>query len=331
MASTLASFVVLTSMTASMGACSSGGTASPGQPSDSAAVDGGSLGETGSIVDSTTGEAAEPVTPDNAPDAAPATDPDAASTIAVGGKARTRTNLNLRDGVGTSHAVLTVMPCGSTVDVVGGPTSGWWNVTYSGTTGWASGTYLVAPADFLASDCGGGSVDAAGIDASGSDGAVASLSPTQAQVIALAQSGVGYSYYWGHGSWGTDGKNPGSCSGSCPSCTHSGAYGADCSGFVAKVWQVPSPSPVTEDLHPYSTYDFVNSTVHWSVIDRSTIKAGDALTYNNGTEGHIMLFESGSDPWGNIWTYEARGCATGIVHNLRVADTTYIAIRREGM
>src|SRR5262249_39357532 len=49
-----------------------------------------------------------------------------------------------------------------------------------------------------------------------------------------------YSYWWGHGRWRTDGKYQGSCSGSCPSCTHYGSYGADCSGFVAKTWQVPS-------------------------------------------------------------------------------------------
>jgi hypothetical protein len=44
-----------------------------------------------------------------------------------------------------------------------------------------------------------------------------------------------------------------------------------------------------------------------------------------------MLFESGADPWGSIWTYEARGCSTGVVHNLRVAPAQYIAIRREGL
>ena len=142
---------------------------------------------------------------------------------------------------------------------------------------------------------------------------------------------MGYSYYWGHGSWGTDGRNHGSCSGSCPSCTHTGSYGADCSGFVAKVWQIPSASPVTTDRHPYSTYNFVNSTTHWSRVARTAVRPGDALTYNTNGAGHIVLFESGSDPWGSVWTYEARGCATGIVHNLRTVGSNYVGIRREGL
>jgi hypothetical protein len=32
-----------------------------------------------------------------------------------------------------------------------------------------------------------------------------------------------------------------------------------------------------------------------------------------------------------VWLYEARGCATGIVHDLRAPDSTYIAIRRNGL
>ena len=39
------------------------------------------------------------------------------------------------------------------------------------------------------------------------------------------------------GRWRADGTDHGSCSGSCPSCSHSGKYGADCSGLIAKAWQ----------------------------------------------------------------------------------------------
>jgi hypothetical protein len=234
----------------------------------------------------------------------------------------TANSLNLRSGAGTSNSILLAMPCGSLVSVVGGPQSGWWNVRYSGTTGWASGTYLVPDASFDASVCAGGTTGDAGTTTTTTPAAVA-------DILARAKSGVGFSYYWGHGSWGAAGASPGTCSGNCPSCTHTGQYGADCSGFVAKCWQVPTPSPVTTDLHPYSTYNFYNSTTHWSKIDRATIQPADALVYNANGSGHIMLFESGSDPWGSIWTYEARGCSYGIVHNLRTAGTQYIAIRRE--
>jgi uncharacterized protein YraI len=262
------------------------------------------------------------ITPDEAPDAAPAEVPDASAVLAVGGTARViAQSLNLRTGPGTSNAILLAMPCGTQVTVVGGPVSGWWNVKDGAQTGWSSGSYLVAEAKFQAPMCGG----------DGGGAPDASYAPSVADIFARAKLAVGYSYYWGHGSWRSDGTDPGSCSGTCPSCTHSGQYGADCSGFVAKVWQVPSPSPLETDLHPYSTYNFYNDTTHWSQVPRASIQPGDALVYNANGAGHIMLFESGSDPWGSIWTYEARGCATGIVHNLRVADSTYIAIRREGL
>jgi hypothetical protein len=267
---------------------------------------------------------ADDVTPDVGPDGgAPAPDLAGvdAAMIVVGGQARTIGALHLRNGPGTQNAILLTMPCGALVDVVGGPTTGWWNVTFMGTTGWASGLYLVAATAFDPSVCGtdGG--------AAAYDGGIID----QASIFALAKLGVGYSYYWGHGSWRADGTLQGACFGTCPGCTHSGSYGADCSGFVAKCWQVPSPSPIETDLHPYSTYDFYNFTYHWSPVPRSSIQPADALTYNANGAGHIMLFESGADPWGNIWTYEARGCATGIVHNLRVAGSEYIAIRRAGL
>src|SRR5262245_26766612 len=88
-------------------------------------------------------------------------------------------------------------------------------------------------------------------------------------IIARAKPAMGYSYWWAHGAWRTDGTQKGSCSGSCPSCSHSGSYGADCSGFVAKVWQVPNDIDVTKDAHPYSTYHFRNQSNEWSTINRS--------------------------------------------------------------
>jgi uncharacterized protein YraI len=264
-------------------------------------------------------------TPDDSPDGgAPAPDL-AGAAITVGGAARvTATALNLRSGPGTSFAILTAMPCGSQVMVVGGPSGVWWNVTFQAQTGWASGNYLVAEAAFDPAICGGAADGGAP-----ADGGIDTVDV--ASIFSRAQLGVGYSYYWGHGSWRADGTQLGSCYGTCPSCTHSGAYGADCSGFVAKCWQIPSPSPLTTDLHPYSTYNFFNQTTHWSQLSRDMIQPADALVYNANGAGHIMLFESGADPWGSIWTYEARGCSTGIVHNLRTAGSQYIAIRREGL
>jgi hypothetical protein len=153
---------------------------------------------------------------------------------------------------------------------------------------------------------------------------------TRAEIINLAKSGVGYSYYWGHGSWRTDGTQHGSCSGSCPSCSHSGAYGADCSGFAAKVWQVPSPSPVSTNSHPYSTYNFRNETTHWTRVSRDNARQADCLVYNSSGAGHIVVYESG-DAWGSFWAYECKGCSYGCVRNLRTASSSYIGIRRNNL
>jgi cell wall-associated NlpC family hydrolase len=204
------------------------------------------------------------------------------------------------------------------------PAPGWWNVSYSPATGasmngWAAGMFLVAAAAFTPSMCGA------------SDGGTAPMPSdggTTSNVFALAKLAVGYSYYWGHGSWRGDGADIGSCSGSCPSCSHTGQYGADCSGFVAKVWQVPSASPIDLDAHPFSTENFYNDQVYWKQIPRSSIMPADALVHRTSTSGHIALFESGSDPFGMVWLYEARGCATGVTHDLRAVDSSYIAIRR---
>ncbi len=267
------------------------------------------------------------LTPDLTPDGgAPSVDVEPAMPTMGATMRVTATSLNLRSGVGTSNAILTSMSCGTTVTVLGGPTTGWYNVRAGAFTGWASGAYLVASAAFDPTVCGDAPTPT--MDA----GTTAPTTPPEvSQIFTLARSAVGYSYYWGHGSWRTDGSDHGSCSGSCPSCSHTGRYGADCSGFVAKVWQIPSASAVTTDLHPYSTYNFVNSTTRWSRVSRDAIRPGDALTYNTNGAGHIVLFESGSDPWGSVWTYEARGCATGIVHNLRTAGSAYVTIRREGL
>ncbi|MBI5531897.1 MAG: VCBS repeat-containing protein [Deltaproteobacteria bacterium] len=159
--------------------------------------------------------------------------------------------------------------------------------------------------------------------------AAAAPSPmTREEIEQRAKYGVGYSYYWGHGSWRTDGASHGSCSGSCPNCSHSGKYGADCSGFVAKAWQVPSDISLTTDAHPYSTYNFYNQSTWWSNVAISAMELSDAAVHNDGSSGHIVLFQK-KGSGGNIWAYEARGCSYGIVHNQRSLNSTYKGIRRD--
>ena len=167
------------------------------------------------------------------------------------------------------------------------------------------------------------------------DASSAPAAMTRDEILALAKPVVGFSYWWGHGAYRNDGAQHGTCtpdagSSGCPSCSHSGSYGADCSGFVAKAWQIPSPSPITTDAHPYSTSTFVGTSSNWSSISRTDAKPMDAFVYNTGGAGHIFLYESG-DPWGSLWAYECKGCSYGCVHDLRTASSTYSAIRRAGI
>jgi hypothetical protein len=244
------------------------------------------------------------------------------AALPIGSTLTATSNLNLRTSPSTSSSVLHVIPTGAEVVTVNTTTAqnGFYNVKHAGSVGWAYGSYLT-----LVQSGGGG-------DAGGGGGGGGGSSARDA-AITRAAGGVGFSYWWGHGRWmpnASSGSNAGSCSGSCPSCSHSGGYGADCSGFAAKVWELPgSNSDPTVDSHPYATSSFVNESHGWHDVSRSAVQKGDALTYNSGGAGHIFIYESG-DAWGSMWTYEAKGCSYGIVHDLRTASSAYKAIAHDG-
>ena len=220
------------------------------------------------------------------------------SCVTVGSGLLTTANLNLRSGPGTGYAILRTMPYKSVPKVVTScPSAGWYQLSFDAATGWASGSYLTT------------------LD----------TSTARSQAIARAQKGVGFSYWWGHGGW-SYGSDTGSCSGDCPSCTHSGSYGADCSGYLAKVWVVPSTNNVlSSDSHPYSTWDFNGSNSQWWDVDRGSLVMGDALVYNDGSAGHTFVYESG-DGWGAMNAYECKGCSYGCPYNNRTATTAYKGI-----
>lgn len=254
--------------------------------------------------------------------------------LSANGKMRATANVNLRKGAGTTYAVLAVIPSGSVVTLVDAtPKNGFLNVQFNGTSGWSSASYLAEVASSGGASGGGtggttgGATGAGGGSADGSvDGA-----PSPDNAIARAKAAIGFSYYWGGGAWtagGATSSNKGSCSGSCPSCSHSGKYGADCSGLVAKAWQFGAKALETNS-HPYSTASFVNDTSSWSTVSRSSLRKGDALVYNSGGHGHIVMYEKG-DGWGTPTVIECRGCASGCVYNARSFGSSYKAIRRSG-
>ncbi len=244
----------------------------------------------------------------------------------IGTVVATTANLNLRTGPSTGYRIILVMANGSratTTDYTT-PRNGFYKVRYGGTEGWSYGGYLR-----LVSTPGGGG---------GNNGGGGSSS-AMSTVFDRARAGVGFAYWWGHGAWlasGPTSSTRSTCYGGCPNCSHSGSYGADCSGFVGKVWTVPSSNAtLSHDYHPYSTYNFYNTTGggQWYGVSRSNARHGDALVYNSGGAGHIFLVDSG-DAWGSMWVYEAPGCASGggrIHHVIRTASSSYRAIRRHGL
>ncbi len=238
--------------------------------------------------------------------------------------------LNQRSGPGTSYGILRVIPSDTTVTILAAQTS-WYQADWGGRTGWSDGRYFCALPGGGGTSGGGGGTGSTPPAGGGSDPGAGGFDVSgisRDNVIAIAKAAVGYSYWWGHGDF--EGAKAGSCTGSCPSCSHSGATGADCSGLAAKAWMLPAAMPIRADKHPYSTADFVRAHALWRTVSRGGVQRGDALTYNSGGAGHIVMYESG-DGWGSMWTYEARGCSYGVVHNLRTAGAAYKAIVRTGL
>jgi len=217
-----------------------------------------------------------------------------------------REAVNLRQSPSIDAPISMVVPEGATMSLLqSAPENGFYKVNYQGREGWSYGAYL---------------------------GVVvlktASSGLTEAERDNIMERGslvVGYSYWWGHGRFGC-GLGHGSCSGSCPSCSHSGSAGADCSGFVAKAWDVPwGASGTCTDGHPYSTYTFYDYRYYWSKISRDNATRADAFVH----PGHMFLRRGGGDNWGNIQVYECSGCSTGCVTHYRTAASDYIVIRRD--
>ena len=225
--------------------------------------------------------------------------------------------LNQRSGPGTSYSILRSMPAETTTRIVE-QRSGWYKNDWGGRIGWSSGTYLCPVEESGPGDTGTapeGSFEVSGVNRN--------------NILAVAKAATGYSYWWG-GARFDSGAAHGACYGNCPSCSHSGSYGGDCSGFLAKAWLLPAALPMAENKHPYSTYDFYSTHAAWADQSRSSLLLGDILVYRSGGSGHAVLYEKG-DNWGSFWTYEARGCSYGVVHNLRTVSSSFKGIRRDDL
>lgn len=234
---------------------------------------------------------------------------------------RSTANVNLRTGASTSNTILAVVPNGTVVKLLSTTlNNGFLRVEYRGIEGWSHSNYYQPVAS---APSGGGS--------GGTSGGSPTGGPSPSNAVARARASVGFSYWWGGGAWvasGPTSSTRGSCSGSCPSCSHSGRYGADCSGMVGKAWQY-GDADLGDNSHPYSTFDFARSSSRWSSVSRGALRGGDAMVYNSGGAGHIVLYERG-DGWGSPTVFECRGCSYGCVYNTRNISSAYSGVRRAG-
>lgn len=67
---------------------------------------------------------------------------DASATTVIAQKGVTTDNLNLRKSDNTSATIITTIPKGTTIDLIGKTANGWYKVEYKGSTGYVSGSYV---------------------------------------------------------------------------------------------------------------------------------------------------------------------------------------------
>ncbi|MGP9528786.1 SH3 domain-containing protein [Glutamicibacter sp. AOP5-A2-18] len=64
------------------------------------------------------------------------------NSYVVAASVRTLDSLNMRGGASTSYRILKTIPTGTTVSAYAKASNGWYKVSYGGSTGWVSGTYV---------------------------------------------------------------------------------------------------------------------------------------------------------------------------------------------
>jgi hypothetical protein len=175
-------------------------------------------------------------------------------------------------------------------------------------------------------------------------GPIKELSRTRVDALRLAQSAMGFSYWWSNARWVATGptilpvRNEGDCDGNCPKCTHkaTGAveYGSDCSGFVSTVWGLPTDNdPDTNpDSNGYGTKAYAKANKRGSTIDLEDAITGYAVVRHDDEKQHIFLVGAAMDEDGWIPTYECVGSEAGWRTKRRRHTNldTWTAIRRSG-
>jgi len=194
-----------------------------------------------------------------------------------------------------------ILPEGSVVKVANPtPNNGYYQVIHCGTWGWIDGSEL-----------------------SKHHGPISGLSARRQDALELAQSAMGFSYWWSNARWSVRGAtywptdNTGRCVGNCPKCTHRATdsndeYGADCSGFLSTIWGFWDNDPDTNPTNNgYQTSAYAKAHKRWGTIALADVITGDAIVRNDSTAEHIFMVGDEPDSNGDIVTYECVGCAVG--------------------
>jgi hypothetical protein len=148
----------------------------------------------------------------------------------------------------------------------------------------------------------------------------AAITMTRSEIIARAESAIGLTYAWGKESWV---PNLGS------------GTGTDCSGLVLKCWEMPrtmlyqEEDPTNATISPrYTSYEFYNCLGPcYALLDRSYLKEGDILAYNDGDSGHVVIY-AGGDDWNSPIIYESPGTGLAIRRTSRYLGSEFLPRRR---
>jgi hypothetical protein len=247
----------------------------------------------------------------------------------VEGSSLKHTALYASDGEASLHQwaarnapVLRVLPEQAVVRVANPvPKNEHYQVIHAGTWGWIRGSELTER-----------------------HGPPEGLSQRRLDALKLAQSAMGFSYWWSNARWQTTGptimpaSNVGACDGNCPKCTHEATgdgeeYGADCSGFVSTIWGLPDQDPNSNPTNNgFATKAYAKENSRWDSIELADVLPGDAVVRHDEIRQHIFLVGSEPDEDGRLATYECVGCAAGCRTQSRRIDalSKWTAIRRAG-
>jgi hypothetical protein len=112
---------------------------------------------------------------------------------------------------------------------------------------------------------------------------------TSLQILDIAKSAIGTRYVHGAESWATEAP---------------ARAGVDCSGLIAKAWQLPRAAESWEELGSRPTTETLNvDTSDWFKLPLRERKPGDALVRYEADVRHALIYER--DEGDRVWVYEA--------------------------